>query len=105
MAFLEFEVGNNNYELRDVTDENVLGGIYYQTSLTETSVVYSLVCLGETEKVVGHVFGDVCKVLKTNKMVFSKSVNSYGTATDQLAMEYAIGYLSGPHPSPSTIQP
>ena len=40
MAFLEFQVGNNNYELRDVTDKNVLGGVYYQTSLTETSVVY-----------------------------------------------------------------
>ena len=61
MAFLEFQVGNNNYELRDVTDKNVLGGVYYQTSLTETSVVYSLVRTGEPEKVIGEIFGDVCK--------------------------------------------
>lgn len=91
---VKFQVGNNNYELRDVTDKNVLGGVYYQTSLTETSVVYSLVRIGEPDKVIGEIFGDVCKVLNTDKMVFSKSVNGYGTATDQLAMEYAIRHLS-----------
>lgn len=97
MAFLEFRIGSNNYELRDVTDCHIFDALYYK-SLTETSRVYNLILKSnqKNDYVVGHIFGDVCNIdtLNTSKMIFVKSVNGYSTITDQIAMKYAIQYLS-----------
>ena len=97
MAFLEFRIGSNNYELNDVTDCHSLNGVFFQ-SLTETSRVYNLVLNGteKTDYVVAEIFGDVCNIecLNTSKMVFVSSINGFSTATDKIALEYAIQYLS-----------
>lgn len=97
MAFLEFRVGSNNYELRDVTDCHILGGFYYR-SLTETSRVYNLILNGnqKNDYVIGQIYGDVCNIhgLNTSKMMFVKTVDGYSTATDHIAMEYALQYLN-----------
>lgn len=97
MAFLEFRVGNNNYELNDVTDCHSLTGVYFK-SLTETSKVYNLILNGteRTNYVVGEIYGDVCNIdgLNTSKMIFVSWVNGFSTATDKIAMEYALQYLN-----------
>lgn len=97
-TFLEFQIGSNNYELRDVTDLYIFGGLYYESLTTETSRVYNLILNGsqKTDYVVGQIYGDECNIhgLNTSKMMFVKSVNGYSTATDHIAMEYALQYLN-----------
>lgn len=90
MAFLEFRIGRNNYELRDVT--------YCQFGILKASKIYSLI-LKDNPKYdceVGRLYGDICKSpsLNTSKKIFVKAMEEYATVKDEIAMEYALQYLN-----------
>lgn len=93
MTFLKFRIGKNNYELTDVTDCHSLNGCYFE-SLTEKARVYNLVLTGESDYIVGQLFGDEIVSLGIGKMMFVSLVDGYSTATDHIAMEYALQYLN-----------
>lgn len=96
MAFLKFRIGSNNYELKDLKEDDIFKGVYFQ-SFTEKSRVYELKLSSNTKAdyVVGHIIGDLCIIdsSKTSKMVYTKLVNGYSNVTDQIAMEFSLEYL------------